>query len=125
MAIWAVAWWGSARGNDGPKLNTGIRPVRGVKTNIVTAVEVDERYAGDCPRFRPLLDTTARSFRINEVSADCAYSSYENLDAVAAHGGTPFIAYKANANPKGSGMYEKMFHYYSCGPTTHREVPRL
>jgi transposase len=85
----------------------------GVKTNIVTAVEIDERYAGDCPRFRPLLDTTARSFRINEVSADTAYSSYENLDAVAGYGGTPFIAYKANANPKESGMYETMFHYYS------------
>ena len=28
-------------------------------------------------------------------------------------GGTPYIAYKTNANPKGEGMYAKMFHLYS------------
>jgi transposase len=86
----------------------------GVKTNIVTAVEVDQRYAGDSPQFIPLLNTTAKTFAIREVSADCAYSSYDNMDAVAAQGGTPFIAYKSNANPvSDGGMYEKMFHYYS------------
>lgn len=86
----------------------------GVKTNIVTAVEIDERYAADCPRFVPLLNgTVASGFRINEVSADTAFSSYENHEAVAAVGGTPFIAFKSNANPKHPGMYEKMFHYYS------------
>jgi transposase len=85
----------------------------GVKTNIVTAVEVDERYAGDCPRFKPLVMETAKTFKLGEVSADSAYSSYENNDLVAELGGTPFIAYKANANPSKGGMYEKMFHYYS------------
>jgi len=85
----------------------------GVKTNIVTAVEVDERYAGDCPRFAPLVKTTAESFTLREVSADCAYSSYENNDLVAELGGTPFIAYKANTKAKKGGMYEKMFHYYN------------
>lgn len=87
----------------------------GVKTNIITAVEVDERYAGDCPRFKPLVDATAKRFKINEVSADSAYASHENMDAVAGYGGTPYIAYRANANPSRTpgGMYEKMFHYYS------------
>lgn len=85
----------------------------GVKTNVVTAVEVDERYAGDCPKFAPLVKATAENFTIREVSADCAYSSYENNDLVAELGGTPFIAYKANATAAKGGMYEKMFHYYS------------
>jgi transposase len=86
----------------------------GVKTNVVTAVEIGERYAGDCPQFRPLLNATVgNGFKPREVSADTAYSSYENHDAVARAGGVPFIAFKANANPKGDGLYAKMFHYYS------------
>ena len=85
----------------------------GVKTNVVTAVEVDERYAGDSPRFAPLVKATAEAFTIREVSADTAYSSYENNDLVAELGGTPYLAFKANANPKHTGMYERMFHLYS------------
>jgi hypothetical protein len=47
-----------------------------------------------------LLAATAKDFKINEVSADAAYGSYDNHDAVAALGGTPFIAFKVNAKPK-------------------------
>jgi hypothetical protein len=85
----------------------------GVKTNIVTAVEIDQRYAGDSPQFIPLLRQTARNFSIGEVSADAAYASYENMDAVGLLGGTPFIAFRANATAAEGGMYETMFHYYS------------
>ncbi len=36
------------------------------------------------------------------------------MNAVAALGATPFIAFKATANPKDDGsVYRKMFHYYS------------
>lgn len=33
----------------------------GVKTNIVTSIEVSRRYAGDSPFFKTLLDKTAQS----------------------------------------------------------------
>jgi hypothetical protein len=72
----------------------------GVKTNVVTAVEIDERYAGDSPGFVPLLKATAQNFTIREVSADAIYSSYENLNEVAKVGGVPFVAFKANATPQ-------------------------
>jgi transposase len=85
----------------------------GVKTNIVTAVEVDERYAGDCPKFAPLVKATAGAFKIREVSADSAYSSYDNNDLVSQPGGTPYIAFKSNANPKEDSIYTRMFHFYS------------
>jgi transposase len=86
----------------------------GVKTNIVTAVEIDERYAADCPRFKGLLDATAkRGFSIREVSADSAYMSYDNADAVAALGGTPYIAFKAGTTAAQGGTLAKMFHYYN------------
>ena len=85
----------------------------GVKTNVVTAVEIDEKNGSDCRQFAPLVNETARSFTINEVSADTAYSSYDNNNLVAQHGGTPFIAFKVNANPREDGMYRKMFRMYS------------
>ena len=40
----------------------------GKTTNIVTAVEIDERYAADYPKFAPLIDATAKTFKIREVS---------------------------------------------------------
>lgn len=85
----------------------------GIKTNIVTAVVVDEKKGGDSPQFKPLVNVTARNFKINEVSADKAYASYDNMELVAMHGGTPFIPFRSNATAKDGGVYMKMFHYYN------------
>src|SRR6185437_1704248 len=46
----------------------------GVKTNIITAIEIGEKNAGDSPFFAPMVATTAKHFAISEVSADKAYS---------------------------------------------------
>jgi hypothetical protein len=87
----------------------------GKTTNVVTAVEIDERYAPDCPRFAPLIEATKKAFTIREVSADSAYLSYDNMELVTSCGGTPYIAFKANSNPdpKRSGTMARMFHLYS------------
>ena len=46
----------------------------GVKTNIVTSVEVTDGYAHDYPYFKALVDRTADSgFQMKEVSADKGY----------------------------------------------------
>src|SRR5205085_9392459 len=44
--------------------------VTGVKTNVITAVQVDEQYSGDTTNFKPLLASTAARFKVNEVCAD-------------------------------------------------------
>jgi hypothetical protein len=85
----------------------------GRTTNIITAAEIDERYAGDCPRFAPLIDATAKAFTIREVSADSAYLSYENMELVADHGGTPYIAFKANTAANRGGTLARMFHLFN------------
>jgi transposase len=85
----------------------------GVRTNVVTAVEIEERYAADSPQFAPLVNATAKAFQIREVSADAAYLSYENMDAVATVGGTPFIAFKSNTTAAQGGIFERMFHLYN------------
>src|ERR1700674_3360084 len=45
----------------------------GVKTNVITAVRILDKDAGDSPQFVPLMKETSKSFTINEVSADKAY----------------------------------------------------
>ena len=44
-----------------------------MKTNIVTAVTILNREAGDSPQFRPLVEKTAENFDVKEVPADKAY----------------------------------------------------
>jgi transposase len=84
----------------------------GKTTNVVTAVEVDERYAADCPKFAPLLKATAKNFKIREASADSAYLSYENCELVASLGGTPYIAFKSNTTADGGGTLARMYHLF-------------
>jgi transposase len=86
----------------------------GVKTNIVVAVNITDGLAGDSPEFSPLIRQTAEGFKINEVSADLAYSSRENLETVNSVGGKPYIPFRKNATGRaaGSAMWKKMFHYF-------------
>jgi transposase len=87
----------------------------GVKTNIVTAVEIRGRDANDAPILPDLLKTTVgRGFDVREVPADKGYSSVENLEAVVAAGATPYIPFKSNATGGSGGLWEKLFHYYNC-----------
>lgn len=91
----------------------------GVKTNIVTSVEVTEGKASDIRQFKNLISQTAKNFEIHEVSADKAYSSRENLYLIEETGGTSYIPFKINARPRAGGsiLWKKMWHYYNL----HRE----
>lgn len=84
----------------------------GVKTNIITAVEIHGRDAQDSPILPSLAATTRRSFNMREVSADKGYSSIANAEKIAAMGATPFISYKVGHTGKGGGTWGKMFHYF-------------
>ena len=85
----------------------------GVKTNVVTAVEVKDKDANDSPLLPPLVNATAENFTIREVSGDTAYSSLKNYEAVDALGGTAFIDFKVNASGAKGGLFQKMFHYFA------------
>ena len=90
----------------------------GVKTNIVTAVEVTETAAHDAQFFAPLVETTAREFDVQEVSADKAYLSRKNLHAVEDVGGTAYIPFKSNSLPSPrngqnrDSLWESAYHFY-------------
>src|SRR6266404_7337087 len=66
--------WVQAKHHD-PKLLEAREWVKvhlmcGVKTNVVTAVEITDRYAGDSPQFKGLVETTGKNFTMAQVSAD-------------------------------------------------------
>jgi transposase len=84
----------------------------GVRTNVVTAVEIKGRDAHDCPVLPELVTTTAKNFKIGEVSGDKGYLSVENVETIAALGGVPFISPKTNTTGNAGGLFERMFHYY-------------
>jgi transposase len=90
----------------------------GTKTNVVTAIEIHGQHTNDGTQLPALVETTAKRFTINEVSADLAYSTHENLLNVVLAGGKPLIPFKCNASPGQGGLWAKMLHYFQL----HREA---
>ena len=68
----------------------------GVQTNVITAAEVSDWNRHDSPFFQPLLTATAKNFTVREVSADKAYLSKANVQAIEDAGGTPYIPFKTS-----------------------------
>lgn len=96
----------------------------GVKTNIVTSVEISDGYANDHGYFKPLADQTAeRGFKMAEISGDKAYLSGENFLTTLRHGAMPYIPFKSNSKASASTygakseLWTRMFHFYNL----HRE----
>ena len=67
----------------------------GVRTHIVTAVEVTPQSANDAPFLPALAATTAENFTLREVSADKGYLTKSNAEAVEQLGAVPFIPFKS------------------------------
>ena len=63
----------------------------GVRTNVVTAVEISGWRDSDSRYFPALVGATAQNFDVAEVSADKAYLSKRNLEIVEGVGAVPFI----------------------------------
>jgi transposase len=88
--------------------------VTGVKSNIITSIRIEDRNASDCVQFSPMVAETSEHFTIREMSADKAYLSHENLELVAAAGGTAYIPFKTGTVPGKPGtLWEKMYFYYN------------
>jgi transposase len=89
----------------------------GTRTNIITAIEIQDRHASDSRQFTTLVGSTAENFKISEVSADKAYASKINFAAVNHFGGTPFIAFSEHHKGIGGGTWQKMYHYFQFNRT--------
>lgn len=107
---WRDEKYGTVRsGRDWVKAHA----ICGVKTNVVTAVEIAGRDAGDSPMLKPLVERTAEHFTIREVPADKAYLSHDNLATVDRLGAMPYIPFKCNSVQGEAGtLWEKMYFFY-------------
>jgi transposase len=121
---WSEAKWGKARTLFGDKVPNEVNHkdwikihiMTGVKTNVVTAVEVTDAHANDTRFFKPLVETTAQNFAMRQVSADKAYLSSNNLKVAVDNHAMPYIPFKVNTtgkDKKTSDLFKKMFHFYS------------
>ncbi|HZT36116.1 MAG TPA: transposase, partial [Nitrososphaera sp.] len=110
-----VRWFNSRYGEEQENHDwLKIHLTTGVKTNIVTAVEISDRYAHDSPFFEPLVKATGEHFTVKEVSADKGYSSRHNLRVVTKLKARPYIAFKDNTKEENEcEVWEAAFHYYS------------
>ena len=90
----------------------------GVKTHIITQAKITPEHGGDSPQFIPLAQATAnQGFTIEEISADKAYNSIKNYNAIQELGGTAYIPYKSNITALShtgnkARLWRKMFHFY-------------
>jgi transposase len=120
---WSDAKWGNVKTLFGEKQPNEVNKkdwlkvhiCTGIKTNIITAVEVTDAHGGDSPRFIPLVNTTSENFPIQSVMGDKAYSAEKNLKLVLLKGGMPYIDFRSNAtdaNRRSGSVWKKMFHWY-------------
>ncbi len=90
----------------------------GVKTHVVTSAEATATETADSPQLPQLVNITAKNFNINEVSADKAYSSKSNINAVVAVNGTPYIPFKSysqgsQGHKPYSELWQRMWYFYN------------
>jgi transposase len=86
----------------------------GVKTNVITAVEILDKHAADAPLLPALVRTTRENFQVKEWSADAIYATQENFGAIDAAGATPYIPFKETATGGVGGLFQKAFRYYQA-----------
>jgi transposase len=88
----------------------------GVKTHIITAIEVTDGDSNDSPHLPKLLEATAAPGRFTpvEVSADKGYLSKENQEAIVKKGAAAFIPFKSNSTEgRQDDLWRKLFYFFN------------
>lgn len=92
--------------------------ISGNKTNVITDAIITPENGADSPQFIPLVQETANmGFDMQEISADKAYNSIANYNAVKEVGGIAYIPYKSNITAMSNTgnkarLWRKMFYYF-------------
>jgi transposase len=110
-------WFNHKYGKDSFKREwVKVHIMTGVKTNVVTAVQIGDKHAGDNGMLPALVDTTGQGFEMSEVSADKAYLSRQSVQSIHDAGATPFIAFRSNSTERGlsakNKVWRDMFYFF-------------
>lgn len=97
----------------------------GIKTNIVSGIEVTKGREHDSPSFKEVFNQTRDNFKIKEVSGDSAYCSWKNFNLVAGIGAKPYFKFKKNNNPhaktRGSALRNSILREFKKNPKPYLE----
>jgi transposase len=86
----------------------------GTKTNVITSVMVTDKDTHDGALLRPMMEETARTFTVKEVSADKAYSIKKNLMFLENMNAVPYIPFKSNTDGASENpTWNRLFHYFN------------
>lgn len=107
-------WYGTSRKHEEQRTYVKAHVMCGVRTNVITSIEVTPGTVSDFNMFPTLVDSTAKSFQMKEVYADKGYSSRRCLEAVNKHGAIPYIAFRRHSRglAQGSQIWRTMFVYF-------------
>jgi transposase len=86
----------------------------GVKTQIITGAEVTPGTMNDSPFLPAMIETTAKNFKMSEISADKGYLSRENFRAIVKAGAEPFIPFKPTSRGGGKDdLWNRLHAFYT------------
>lgn len=89
----------------------------GVKTNVVTSIELTNGYANDYPFLPGLVKSTASRFNVKEVSADKGYIGRSNVAAIGEVGAFPLIPFKSRMSGRGGDeLWRRTFQFQRTSP---------
>ena len=108
--------WIDIRTQQPKKLRSWMKAniICGALTNTIASITITEGHAADSPQLIPLVKRATKYFEPKEISADKAYISRANLQAISSAGAIPYIPFKKNArqNPRGCKIWTSMFTYF-------------
>lgn len=82
-------------------------------TKIIIAAEISPAYSGDSPFLMSLIEKTSKHFKLEEVMADAAYASRDNLELIEGHNARALVAFKSNAVFGANGKtWDKLLNHY-------------
>jgi transposase len=104
-------WYGTCRKHEEQRTYVKAHVMCGVRTNVITSIEVTPGTVSDFNMFPALVNSTAERFQMKEVFADKGYSSRRCLEIVSKHGAIPYIAFRRNTRSlaQGSQIWRSMF----------------
>lgn len=82
----------------------------GTRTHVITAAVMND--GGDSPMLPELMNTTAKTFTVKELSADKGCLSIENYEEAEKIGVDLYAMFKANTTGAGGGAFERAYHAF-------------
>jgi transposase len=121
-----IRWYDHKWGKEQTKREwVKLHAMCGVRTNVVTAVELSDWRSHDAKYFRPLVSTTGENFTMDGVMADKAYSNKANATHVEKFGAVPYIPFKINTHLPSQPLsmelasaWERMLHLFAYNRDT-------